>query len=333
MFPCTGLAASVKVDSSDEEAASRSMPAQAAPTNRNTSTSRSTQTVGSIMDHALEHAERSLSTIVLMPPIKQQFWDHVLSCMKMPRGGVAGGGSMRCEFEFVAANEQIVQYLMEDLPVKQHHRFNLSQPAPHWEASPSMSTYHALDSRLLDSFFRLHRRLPASRGYRGSLQAPPPDGYSAPVCILTACPPLIVELCHRKHTKLVLAVSFNLVVVNNAGLKTPPASLKYVTGMDVVIKNRALSHLKKLLSRGKAMSLEFRALATAHHSDAPDSEGDWVPPPSALRAKLGLPPRKASGWDSGEEADSEADVEARVAKDTKRPRGSGTRWGDKLRQQ
>ena len=79
-----------------------------------------------------------------------------------------------------------------------------------------------------DSFMRLHRRAAAHgyRAYRGSVLARPPDGYPLPVCLLSAAPPFLAELCHRKHRKLVLACSFNLIVLNDAGLQTlPPAMM------------------------------------------------------------------------------------------------------------
>ena len=135
------------MDSSDEEPSVTATAATAGTSSRAPpplARTIATQTTGSLMEHALEFVESSLATLVLMNPIKNQFWAHMLSCMKMPRGGVAGGGSMHCSVEFVASNEEIVQYLMEDLPVQQHHRYNLSLPPPHWEPSPSISTYHAL---------------------------------------------------------------------------------------------------------------------------------------------------------------------------------------------
>ena len=93
-------------------------------------------------------------------------------------------------------------------------RYNLSLPPPHWEASPSISTYFADTHTLLDAYMRLHRREAArgSRAYRGSVLAAAPATYPAPVAMLSAFTPLLMELCHRKHSKLVLAVSFNLTV-------------------------------------------------------------------------------------------------------------------------
>ena len=73
----------------------------------------------------------------------------------MPVGGVHGGGSIHCSFAFVAANEKAVQYLMEDLPIMQNNRYNVSLPAPHWEPSPSINTYSAFGLKLRDSFFRM----------------------------------------------------------------------------------------------------------------------------------------------------------------------------------
>ena len=63
--------------------------------------------------------------------------------------------------------------------------------------------------------------------------ANPPNTHPAPVCLLSVCPPFLVELCHRKHKKLVLAVSFNRCVQNDVGLLSaeiesdPSAALHY----------------------------------------------------------------------------------------------------------
>ena len=208
-----------------------------------------TQTPGSLLDHVQAAAERMSITCVYLKPIRAQFWHHVVSCVKMPAGGVNGRGSMHCSFSFVAANEKVVQFLMEDLPVMQNHRYNLSLPPPHWEYSPSMSTYHALDTKLLDSYFRMHRRLAGKqhRGwYRGSTLAAPPGTHQAPVNLLSVCPPFLVELCHREHGKLVLEVSFNLSIINDLGLQTLPPKMPYALGMDVLFQERAKNHLKRL---------------------------------------------------------------------------------------
>ena len=124
-----------------------------------------------------------------MDPVRDQFWHHVQSCVKMPAGGVNGKGSMHCSFAFVAANEHVVKHLMEDLPVMQNHRYNLSLPPPHWEPSPSISTYHALDLQLLDSYFRMHRRksAPKRRWYRGSVMAAAPHSPQNSILYAILC--------------------------------------------------------------------------------------------------------------------------------------------------
>jgi hypothetical protein len=83
------------------------------------------------MDHVQELAECFGSLTVLdMKPLKDQFWAHMMSCIKMPRGGLNGGGSMHSSFEMVVPNEICIQYLMEDLPLEQNKRYNLSLPLP-----------------------------------------------------------------------------------------------------------------------------------------------------------------------------------------------------------
>ena len=281
-------------------------------------------------------AQASSLAVVEMPDIKDQFWASVISCMKMPRGGVHGGGSQHCTFEFVAGSRQIVSYLMEDLPLQDGCRYNLSIQAPHWEKSPSISIYHALNTHLLDSYFRLHRRRAArgSRGYRGSVLAAPPDGYPASVVMLSACMPFLVELCHRKFNKLVLSVSFHLATFNDTAFLTPPPRMTYAPGFSAVLRARMLNHLKKMHVRGISMSGAFVALATAVQAGGlSDSEGEWVAPPVDLSA-LGLPPAASidPALDSGEEADEEADLELAAAADQMRARGVGSKWSSKLRQ-
>ena len=199
-----------------------------------------------------------------------------------------------------------------------------------------MSTYYAMDGPLLDSYFRLHRRDAGCgyRVYRGSLLANPPQGYHAPVCLLSVCPPFLVELCHRKHSKLVLAVSFNLAVLNDKNFLTPPASLKLAVGYHAVLKERMTKHLKKLLARKHPMSEAFKQLALTYFPEPlPESDGEWVAPPSQLSVP-GLPPL-VPGWDCvcDEEADPEEAARLAAVADVQRPRGVGTQWGGKLRQQ
>ena len=277
-------------------------------------------------------AVRSSLTIVRMDPIRDQYWASVLACMRMPRGGMNGGGLMHCEFEFVCANEVIVQHIMEDLPLMVNKRCNLSlvaQGLSQWEDSPSISTYYADHHHLLDSFFRLHRRPAAHghRGYRGSVLAAPPHDHPAPTCLISACTPLLIELCHRKHGKLVLVTSFNLHLYNHQGATTMSPAMPYAQGMDVLLQTRARNHLKKLHSRKQPMAMAFQQLAAAHASTLSDSEGEWVAPTSDV--SLMGPLRSTSpgpGLDSGEEADSEDDKSRRAARDTKRPRGVGSRF-------
>ena len=88
-------------------------------------------------------------------------------------------------------------------------------------------------------------------------------------------PPFLAELCHRKHGQLVLAVSFNLCILNDHGLQTPPPTMPYAVGMDAVFKSRALNHLKKLKLRRSPMSPAFMGLVSSwDYKDCPISDGE-----------------------------------------------------------
>lgn len=140
-----------------------------------------------------------------------------------------------------------------------------------------------------------------------------------------------MELCHRKHSKLVLAVSFNLTVMNDMGLVTIPPKLKYQVGMDTLLKVRCLNHLIKLHARGESMSDEFQVLARGSQSSLTDSEGEWVAPPSEIPRLLGLPLRPGPDSDFSEESDSEEAKAQAAATNSKRPRAVGSKWQGKMR--
>ena len=189
---------------------------------------------------------------------------------------------------------------------------------------------------MIDHFFRLHRR-PAAKGYRAyraSLLARPPDTHPAPVCLLSVAPPFLVELCHRKHKKLVLEVSFNLSIYNDLDAQTLSPLMPYETGMDEVLKRRAKNHLKKMRGRGESMSESFSALAAGWDGSMSGSDGEWDPPPAAtslLRDVLSLPPRNARASGSAEPPDLEEEAMLAAAADTQRPRAGGTRWDGRMR--
>jgi hypothetical protein len=292
-----------------------------------------TQTSGTPLDNLREYAERSFLAVIDMREVRDQFWSHILSCIKMPRGGVNGGGSMHCETEFIAGSEEIVKFLMEDLPLMPNKRYNQSLPPPHWEESPSISTYSALTNHMIDSYFRLHRRNAARgyRGYRGSALAAAPDTHPAPVCLLTVSPPFLVELCHRRHGKLVLAVSFNLSVLNDQNLPTYSPCVNLAMGMDIIIHERMRNHLTKMRARHLIMSDAFIQLAEAHTSTLSESEGEWVPPPPDNTLLNLPPPSEMLPEIGGDDDDTEEAAMMNAVADTSRPRGEGTRWGGKLR--
>jgi hypothetical protein len=107
----------------------------------------------------------------------------------------------------------------------------------------------------------------------------PPDDYPASVCQISAVPPFLAEYCQRKHQKRVLAVSFYVTILNDQNYQTLSPSFPLELGMDILLKERSLNHLKKIQQKGFPMSEQFTQLAGGHVSTAPQSEGEWDPPP------------------------------------------------------
>ena len=114
-------------DSSGEEGAHLDSPARAQPLPNDTSKSEVSEGNAPTPDELFalmrRFAESCSLALVPMDPIRDQFWASILSCMKLPCGGMNGGGSMRCSFEFVAASESIVKHVMEDLPLMPNMRY------------------------------------------------------------------------------------------------------------------------------------------------------------------------------------------------------------------
>ena len=187
---------------------------------------------------------------------------------------------------------------------------------------------------LIDSYMRLHRRRAARgfRAYRGSCLAAAPDTYPSPVALLSVAPPLLMELCHRKHSKLVIAVTFKLTVMNDSGLPTLPPRHGYALGMDVLLQNRSYNHIKKLLAKHEPMSVGMQNIAAGWVSTLSDSEGEWQAPRYDINL-LGLPPRGAvePESDSSGEADPEWMGTLQAVADSSRPRAVGTRWQGLMR--
>jgi hypothetical protein len=133
-----------------------------------------------------------------------------------------------------------------------------------------------------------------------------------------------------------MEVSFNLAIFDDFGLLTMPPKMAYAVGMDAILETRALNHVKRLLQRRAPMSDAFKKIAKRWHLMGwPDSEGEWVAPPSDL-APLQLPPRGNIDpeVESGDEADTEeSSREHRAARDFKRPRAKDTRWAGRMRGQ
>ena len=82
------------LDSSEEENGGGQASQSEAKRPPVSTTTRATQTRGTMMEHLSAYAASCSLAIVQLAPLKNQFWDHMLACMKMPRGGVGGGGSL-----------------------------------------------------------------------------------------------------------------------------------------------------------------------------------------------------------------------------------------------
>eukprot|EP00965_Chrysotila_dentata_P007500 243891-Pleurochrysis_carterae.AAC.1 len=68
------------------------------------------------------------------------------------------------------------------------------------------------------------------------------NGYKEVKVVVTALPPLIIEVCSRSHNRKVLEVSFNLQTLNDLNGQRLPPDFAYMVGKDVCFRRMALGH-------------------------------------------------------------------------------------------
>lgn len=257
---------------------------------------------------------------------EQTFWGHVHACMRLPRGGVNGAGSQECSFEYQPPSQSVLEHLMETLPFRPREVWGGQEG---WVASRTIDTYWAFDRHTLDHFLRLHKRESLQQFetlYRGSKLIRPSTRQRASV-MLSVCPPLLIEVCHRTGGRTVMVVSFKLFLLNEAGGTTMPPQYQYANGMDAIFRTRSMNHLAALVQRGIVLPEEsgFHALLQQHSAVASDSEASEE---AAEGSELGWPvsPEPAdsdSASDACLDSDMSADEEVRREPHTaSHPRGS-----------
>jgi hypothetical protein len=142
-------------------------------------------------------AETKAQNIVSIPELRQVFMNHLKSCIRMPRGGAAAGGSLQTGFEMELVTVLGAASLFEGWPHRQTSACGRQQS---WElrTMDELSDHLALESTSW-----------------GALQARPMamlPGADTHAGVILAAPPFTVSLTTRPDKTTVLCVRFPIVL-------------------------------------------------------------------------------------------------------------------------
>ena len=232
------------------------------------------------------------------------YWGHYLACLRLPRGGVNAGGSQECSFEYEAPAPSVLSQLVGGLPYRERQVWSGRDG---WISSATIDTYYAFDRHAVDHYLRLHARKCLGESaslYRGS-RLVAASSQQRPSSLISACPPLLIEVCHRSRQRTVAVVSFKLIVLSDLGAISMPPRFEFAQGMDHLFRLRALNHLEAMRERGAKLTSGFEQLL---QSESLETMSDSEASQSVVSSTdLGWPESPPHGVDSDSASNAEMD--------------------------
>ena len=200
------------------------------------------------------------------------YWGQVLGRLQLPRGGLSGGGSQFCTFEYEPPAQAVMDTILKGLTL--HRRSTWDQG--NWVPSQTIDTYAAETHQQLDKYLKLHARkslAPERQQLYRSTRLLSPSTMQGQSVVVSACQPWLVEVCHRGRGRVVLVTQFRLFVLSDLDSISMPPTFQYAAGMDLQFRARALQHLKEMVRKCGAQPTEaFHALMGLHFYLASSSE-------------------------------------------------------------
>eukprot|EP00965_Chrysotila_dentata_P247160 6207580-Pleurochrysis_carterae.AAC.2 len=204
----------------------------------------------------------------LSSTIVTTFFHHAMSCLRRPAGRADRNGSQQASFSMELPS---LSPLLPVLGMCQAHpqaRYSIgAEGEVDWVTSPSIDSYYINSEEQLAQFLNLHERgLERGLAVHGSSKGVLPtkaNGYPSIRVVVTALPPLIVEVCRRSHGRMVAEVTFNIQTLSDLDAQRLPPAFSYAVGMDRTFRLLALRHVQQLARAGHAVSPLFRSLAIA----------------------------------------------------------------------
>eukprot|EP00965_Chrysotila_dentata_P223898 6193869-Pleurochrysis_carterae.AAC.1 len=202
---------------------------------------------------------------------EKELFQHFSSVLRRPaRCGDRPRGSQQCAFEITVPSSMAEKRLFAGLPYLQNKKYSVDkQGEVVWLNSPSIDTYYEFDRDRLVAWISLHKRGVVNLrhpSYASSKGVHVTKEHGLKV-VATLISPLLVELCHRSHGKLVATVAVNLMTGNDLGSVELPPAFEYAAGEREALKLFSLSHVAWMVAHNRyKVSPQFRQLVRQNRS-------------------------------------------------------------------
>eukprot|EP00965_Chrysotila_dentata_P151715 5013708-Pleurochrysis_carterae.AAC.3 len=204
----------------------------------------------------------------------QTRWFHkLLSSCRQPAGRADGQlGSQKYVFEMDLPTHMCLKHLGlgvgADLAAgfEVHHKakYAMSDTTGNikWKRSSSIDTFYINDKDAVADYLKFETRPAASRLAAFGCSKGVVRRETGIKVVCSVIPSLIVELCHRSHGRLVLAVTCNLLTFNDQDALDLPPFFNYTEGERASFRCMALEHLQGI-AKNKPQTLAPHAQLAA----------------------------------------------------------------------
>eukprot|EP00965_Chrysotila_dentata_P226475 6195435-Pleurochrysis_carterae.AAC.1 len=211
--------------------------------------------------------------------LRTRWYYNLLSLWRRPAGCADRPvGSQQCVFELdLPAKMCLIQLGLgstEGMEYRCCKKYTINQEGNiEWKEPPSISTYYIKDKRVLAHYLAFQTRSVAFGvvAYGSSKGVVVRNEGVEVMC--TLIPPLIVEVCTRRHGRLVLTVSVNLLPYNDHDNMNFPPGFRYAGGERAKFRRLVHEHLMGKANSGVLRSRRMCKLLPPAYRNGEDEGG------------------------------------------------------------
>lgn len=211
--------------------------------------------------------------------LRNCFFSHLASCCRQPAGRADGSrGSQQCSFEMEIPHKMCLGILgITVLHFETHFnaRYNINENGElEWKRANTIDSFFMDDMSRMSEWISLETREASKHlAVFGSSKGVVVREHHGVRVVATLIPPFIIELCHRAHDRLVLAVTFNLFTFNDRnGLDLPPG-FPYARGEREKFRQLAINNIMGMVNQGVKMSKRMQThLPPAYRDEEMEGE-------------------------------------------------------------